>query len=41
MILKECFTDAFITSHAGDNIDKKKYTHNQIKRLDTKLLLVY
>ena len=24
MILKECFTDAFITSHAGDNIDKKR-----------------
>lgn len=24
MILKECFTDEFITSHAGDNIDKKR-----------------
>lgn len=24
MILKECFTDAFITSQAGDNIDKKR-----------------
>ena len=24
MILKECFTDEFIASHAGNNIDKKR-----------------
>lgn len=24
MILKECFADEYITSHAGNNIDKKR-----------------